>query len=151
MRLQLRASDELGALLRAQGPQRSWLAEGLQPLVDQGAALQAQLVATPEAASVADQRQQLHAAMDALTPEQMAALGDSFSIDDDGDGLTNTEEAWWCTDPMNPNSDGDVQGYTDGQEVTALLDFTLPRSVRWGYGPPSVSYTHLPLPTPYPV
>ena len=54
----------------------------------------------------------------------------------DGDGLTNTEEAWWCTDPLNPNSDGDAAGYTDGQEVAALLDFTLPRNVRWGYGPP---------------
>jgi hypothetical protein len=37
---------------------------------------------------------------------------------------------------MNPNSDGDAQGYTDGQEVAALLDFTLSRTVRWGYGPP---------------
>ena len=37
---------------------------------------------------------------------------------------------------MNANSDGDASGYTDGQEVRALLDFTLPRTVRWGYGPP---------------
>lgn len=51
-------------------------------------------------------------------------------------GLTDTAEAWWCTDPGNPNSDGDAQGYTDGQEVTALLDFTLPRATRWGYGAP---------------
>jgi hypothetical protein len=58
------------------------------------------------------------------------------SLDDDADGLTNTEEAWWCTDPLNPNSDGDANGFTDGEEVRALLDFTLPRTVRWGYGPP---------------
>ena len=74
--------------------------------------------------------------MQALTPEQIAATADSISVDDDADGLTNTEEAWWCTDPLNPNSDGDAAGYTDGQEVAALLDFTLSRTVRWGYGPP---------------
>ena len=73
---------------------------------------------------------------------------------------TNTEETWWCTDPLNANSDGDAQVYSDGTEVDALLDFTLSRTVRWGYGPPSgppnawpnfndrtgthaVSYTHL--------
>jgi len=58
------------------------------------------------------------------------------SADSDGDGLTNTEEAWWCTDPNDPNSDSDAEGYSDGEEVAALLDFTLPHSVRWGYGPP---------------
>ena len=58
------------------------------------------------------------------------------SVDSDNDGLTDEEEGWWCTDPNNPNSDGDPQGHSDGTEINALLDLTLPRSTRWGYGPP---------------
>lgn len=62
------------------------------------------------------------------TTETLNALAAAQVTDNDNDGLTDTEESWWCTDPSNANSDGDVQGYTDGQEVTALLNFTLPRS-----------------------
>lgn len=136
LRFEPRANDELGLLVHAQAPERAWLLESLQPLLDQGIALQARLAVETEGEASKTQRQALRAAMQALTPEQIAAIGDSFSVDDDADGLTNTEEAWWCTDPMNTNSDGDTHGYTDGQEVAALLDFSLPRSVRWGYGPP---------------
>lgn len=35
--------------------------------------------------------------------------------DDDNDGLTNSEELVWGTDPTNPDTDGD--GFTDGEEV----------------------------------
>lgn len=68
--------------------------------------------------------------------EALAALTATPMADADADGLTDTEEGWWCTNPNDPNSDGDAQGFTDGEEVYALLNFTLPRSVRWGYGPP---------------
>ena len=37
------------------------------------------------------------------------------NIDPDNDGLTNTDEEFYGTDPLNPDSDGD--GYTDGAEV----------------------------------
>ncbi len=138
-----RGADELRGLLDAQGPARRWLAESLQPLLAQADAIAAQqslagaagvagVAAAPDAAAMAV----LRAAVQSLTPEQIAATASSISVDDDADGLTNTEEAWWCTDPLNPNSDGDASGYTDGQEVTALLDFTLSRTVRWNYGPP---------------
>lgn len=138
-----RGADELRSLLGAQGPARRWLAEGLEPLLVQadviaaqqslvGAAEVAGAAAAPDAAALAS----LRAGVQSLTPEQIAATTSSISLDDDADGLTNTEEAWWCTDPLNPNSDGDASGYTDGQEVEALLDFTLSRTVRWGYGPP---------------
>ena len=43
-------------------------------------------------------------------------------VDDDGDGLTNREEAVLGTDPANPDTDGG--GRTDGEEV--LLDGTDP-------------------------
>ena len=43
------------------------------------------------------------------------------SKDDDNDGLTNTMESWWCTDPLNPDTDGD--GATDLAEVEAARDW----------------------------
>ncbi|MEJ5198749.1 MAG: hypothetical protein WHX53_07485, partial [Anaerolineae bacterium] len=62
-----------------------------------------------------DKRMGIAAAALSVYPLSSVAL--LSSLDDDADGLTNTEEVWWCTDPLNPNSDGDAQGYTDGQEV----------------------------------
>ena len=59
--------------------------------------------------------------MQALTPEQLAGVAGSSSVDDDADGLTNTQEAWWCTDPLNPDTDAD--GRTDGAEIQALKDW----------------------------
>ncbi len=42
------------------------------------------------------------------------------SDDDDGDGLSNTEESGYGTNPQNPDTDGD--GMPDGWEVTYSLD-----------------------------
>jgi outer membrane protein OmpA-like peptidoglycan-associated protein len=42
-------------------------------------------------------------------------LGNTDEDDDDGDGLSNGEEARLGTDPLNPDSDGD--GLSDGDEV----------------------------------
>src|SRR6266567_3674295 len=42
------------------------------------------------------------------------------SIDSDCDGLTNTEEKLYGTDPTNPDTDGD--GYSDGVEVKSGYD-----------------------------
>ncbi|MEA3309758.1 MAG: hypothetical protein U9Q70_09645 [Chloroflexota bacterium] len=63
----------------------------------------------------------LRAAMHALTSEQQAGIASLTSVDDDADGLTNTQEQWWCTDPLNPDSDGD--GMSDGDEVQAAKDW----------------------------
>lgn len=49
------------------------------------------------------------------------AVSELTSLDDDADGLTNTQEQWWCTDPLNPDSDGD--GAKDGVEVQAVKDW----------------------------
>ena len=48
-----------------------------------------------------------------------AALAVTESTDTDGDGLTDTEELWWCTDPNGPDSDFDL--VSDGVEVSQLL------------------------------
>ncbi len=136
-----RGADELRLLLSTQGPERHWLAESLAPVLAQADAIVAQKAAAGVAGAAAapdltSMVASLHAALSTLTPEQIAGAASSISVDDDADGLTNTEEAWWCTNPLNPNSDGDASGYTDGLEVAALLDFTLSRTVRWNYGPP---------------
>lgn len=138
LRFQPQASDELNALLQAQGEGRQWLSTSMGPVLEKGLALQALRAEADElsAQAVDAAAAELRAALHALSPEQVAGVASSISPDSDGDGLTNTEESWWCTDPMNQNSDGDAQGYTDGQEVEALLDVTQPRNVRWGYGPP---------------
>ena len=42
------------------------------------------------------------------------------SDDYDHDGLSNTEEAYWNTDPFSPDTDGD--GFLDGEEVLSQRD-----------------------------
>ncbi|MBI2098899.1 hypothetical protein HYT45_00600 [Candidatus Uhrbacteria bacterium] len=46
-----------------------------------------------------------------------AAAETASARDDDGDGLTNAEEARYGTNPNNPDTDGD--GFKDGDEVKA--------------------------------
>lgn len=41
-------------------------------------------------------------------------------LDSDADGLTDTEEEGYGTDPLNPDTDGD--GYSDGDEVASGYD-----------------------------
>lgn len=65
------------------------------------------------------------------TPDLLMSLS---SVDTDHDGLTDTEEAWWCTNPNDENSDGlepaDTKDPNDGAEVQAIL------SGITAYGPP---------------
>ncbi|MBP8121258.1 MAG: hypothetical protein KAZ26_01415 [Caldilineaceae bacterium] len=135
-------TDEFNSLVAANSQDRLWLAKAVAPVLERSLAMMSQVeqrtlgsVNTEEAETM-QALTSLRAAVQTLTPEVKVALADSFSLDDDGDGLTNTEEVWWCTDPLNPNSDRDAQGYADGEEVTALLDVIQPRTLRWGYGPP---------------
>ena len=54
-------------------------------------------------------------------PQQAAILnGFSYEADDDGDGLTNSQETIWRTDWRNPDTDGD--GFSDGEEVLSGHD-----------------------------
>jgi hypothetical protein len=70
----------------------------------------------------------LHAILQDFTTEQLAAIDNSISPDADGDGLTDTEELWWCTDPLNQDSDGDASNYSDCQEIMmAGINTLIPR------------------------
>lgn len=52
--------------------------------------------------------------------ENKATTTSNIFLDSDQDGLTNTEEKIYGTDPNNPDTDGD--GYSDGAEVRAGYD-----------------------------
>ena len=136
LRFEPTTSDDLVTLLNAAGPDKAWLRSGLRPLLDRAATLQEREAALQgaergDADALTAAREALRKAMRALTPEQKAGLAALSSVDDDGDGLTNTQEQWWCTDLMNPDSDGD--GTSDGDEVQALKDWMANRTA----GPPA--------------
>ncbi len=142
LRFRPEASNDLGSLMQYHAESVPWLAESVQPLLAQARDVRvmrldnAVRIGTTGSAILAEAQTNLRTTMHLLSEEQRAGILSLISVDTDGDGLTDTEEYWWCTDPNNANSDGDPYGYTDGQEVAALLDFTLPRTVRWNYGPP---------------
>ena len=58
------------------------------------------------------------------------------SGDDDNDGLTNSEESYYGTDPKNPDTDGD--GYNDGAEVKAGYDPSGPGKLETTPGPTDI-------------
>ncbi len=102
LRFEPEATNALSTLLVANQAYARWLAAALQP----------QLRALAQAAE-RDERLRL-----TLTVEQASAVSALASVDDDGDGLTNTQELWWCTDPLDADTDDD--GKTDGTEVGVL-------------------------------
>ncbi len=62
-----------------------------------------------------------------LSPELKAGIVALTSVDDDADGLTNTQEQW-CTDLLNSDSDGDrgtkAEKYqSSGVMTDATVDF----------------------------
>lgn len=57
---------------------------------------------------------------DTLNKLATNALKEISSLDEDGDGLKNWEEALWKTDPKKPDTDGD--GTTDSDEIKASRD-----------------------------
>jgi len=135
-RFQPTTSDELSNLVTANSVRVPWLVESLQPLLSEASSKRAVDSVNNSLSEDAAQLDGLAPLLDRLTTDQLAGITSAISPDTDGDGLTDTEEGWWCTDPNNANSDGDAAGYTDGQEVKALLNFNLPSTERRTYGPP---------------
>ncbi len=133
-------TDEFSALVAANGAERPWLAKAVGPVLERSKTMQTQVAQRSLGPVGADEAETVQAlatlrtVVQTLTPEVQAALADSFSLDDDGDGLTNTEESWWCTDPLNADSNGD--GKSDGDTVRALRNPSLSRQERHIYGPP---------------
>lgn len=105
LRYEPNSTDGLTRLLIAHASDAPDLAAGLAP----------RLAAAARAAAQGE-RPRL-----SLSKDLAGEVSALTSVDDDGDGLTNTQESWWGTDPLNPDSDGD--GVGDGAEVAALKDW----------------------------
>ena len=65
----------------------------------------------------------------ALTADERTALAGLASNDADGDGLSDSAEVWWCTNPNSANSNP-LSTLTDGQSVQQTKDWA--RNLRVG-------------------
>ncbi|MBA3947370.1 MAG: hypothetical protein H0X37_22780 [Herpetosiphonaceae bacterium] len=118
LRFRPHRTDVVSFLLTSQPQSNPWLGASLKSLLSQAQALRAPLLAGTTTKEVED----FHKALRALTTTQRAAMTAFSSIDSDGDGLTDTEEQWWCTDPNDAHTRGDVN-HTDGDYVNRLVQF----------------------------
>lgn len=107
------ATVELSDLVQSNSAQRPDLKASLKPILDRAAQLRSMSASGPSSES------ELNQLINGISPTDRQRLSLLSASDTDNDGLTNTEEAWWCTDPNNPDSDGDT--VSDGLEVTHLL------------------------------
>ena len=129
LRFQPQASEDLGMLVEHHAQATPWLAESLQPLLAQGRSARAlstdtgshagRVLNTRDAQALQQAQTDLRLTLQSLSIEQQAGIMNMTTIDSDGDGLTDTEEYWWCTDPLNPDTKGD--GVSDGAAVAALM------------------------------
>ena len=118
---QPRQTDDLELLLAAQGAGANWLASGLAPQMANSRTVQhfQSETASDQTDALAAARADLRASLHSLPSEERSALALLPAVDDNSDGLSNTEEGWWCTDPNDADSDDDL--VNDGQEVSQLL------------------------------
>jgi hypothetical protein len=120
------STDTLEALVTANDADGR-MAAGFAPLLAAATDLRAALTADKAAASTeadagarrADQpRASLRAALQALAAQQLDFVLAATSTDTDNDGLNDTLEGYWCTDPTK--ADSDLDGIQDSAEVAAL-------------------------------
>ncbi|GIV80148.1 MAG: hypothetical protein KatS3mg050_4542 [Litorilinea sp.] len=108
-------TNGLALLVSANEGRDRTVAGSLAPLLAQAAAAAA-LPAEEEVQATA--MRALRTALASLTAAQQAFLAAAEDVDGDNDGLTDTAEGWWCTDPAR--ADTDFDGVNDGDEVAAL-------------------------------
>lgn len=109
------------AYLLEKGAVPGWLRTSLHPLLVKAVTLDQELARHPEGLSddALVMQAELGNMLYGLTAEQKLGLAKLDTVDSDNDGLNDTEEDWWCTDPTDPDSDDD--GVEDGQEVDQLM------------------------------
>ena len=113
------STDTLEALVAANTVNNNTTAASFQPLLGEIAATKARLQI--DAAATTDIRANLRAALQDLSSEQQTFLLAATSVDTDSDGLNDTLEGYWCTDPAR--ADTDFDGVNDGTEVQRLKDW----------------------------
>jgi len=129
LRFRPEAADDMGMLIQHHADTAPAIAESIQPLLAQAQAARAlrtdtgfdagRTLSTRDALALQRAQTDLRATLHSLTVAQQADIMAMTSLDSDGDGLTDTEEYWWCTDPLNPDTKGD--GVSDGDAVAALM------------------------------
>lgn len=69
--------------------------------------------------------------IEAFQSQVMSSVSSGSSVDTDGDGLFDGQEAFYGSDPKKPDTDGD--GYKDGDEVKNGYDPTIAGSAKLDY------------------
>lgn len=115
LRYEIGSADDFGLLLAREAQSSSLFAEAFQPVAQKLSAMK-----TLDAMS-SEKEIAVTGLIRSLSPIQIALAAEASSIDDDADGLTNTQEGWWCTNPDVPDTDND--GITDGEEIQIIKDW----------------------------
>jgi hypothetical protein len=89
LRFEPQGTDELGMLVMAHAQAKPWLTAVLAAL-------------TPSPSPYQGEGRPKAGVRVSLTLEQKAGLSALTSVDDVWDGLTNTQEQWWCTGSWSP-------------------------------------------------
>lgn len=121
-----RASEDLNILVSANAVTDPWLSLGLQ--ADLNRATASFQTAGNSINQAEDVEKELVEIIARFSIDQQNGILALPGVDSDADGLTDTQQSWWCTDPMNPDSDGD--GKTDGAEILAIKNWMGNRSVQ---------------------
>ena len=118
LRFDPKVTDELGDLLAANPKVNDDLASTIRRLLSETKKAEATVLVKTAARKTSVSYAglpQLRQTLVSMIASERAALSMLEADDDDSDGLTNTQEGWWCTDPDASDSDGD--GASDGSEV----------------------------------
>lgn len=114
------ASNELTLLVSASADVSPWLASSLSAQLDQAIAFTNSLEGSQiNTSGVNDST--LIDIIEEFSIEQLAGIQALPGVDNDADGLTDTQESWWCTDPNNADTDAD--GRSDYAEIQAIKDW----------------------------
>lgn len=114
------ASTDLGLLVEANQDTSPWLQMALKEKIDQASFLVQENRLTNEATTEVNDLAVLDL-IKSFSIEQLAGIQALPGVDNDADGLTDTQESWWCTDPNNGDSDSD--GRSDYAEIQAVKDW----------------------------
>lgn len=131
-------SIDLGLLVEANQESSPWLQTALKDKIEQASVLAEENRLSNETTTEVNDLVVLDM-IKSFSMEQLAGIQALPGVDNDGDGLTDTQESWWCTDPNNPDSDSD--GRSDYEEIQAIKDWmanrraTAPGETPWASWP----------------